>query len=79
MVIDLSRLNSVKVDKKAATVTYGPGATWGEIDATTAGSGFVAVGARVRSVGAGGFSTGGGIGFLGGVSLSASSLSVLEG
>ena len=68
MMIDLSRLNNVQVDKSKGLVTYGPGANWKAINAATAGSGYVAIGARVDSVGGGGFSTGGGIGFLGGVS-----------
>jgi FAD/FMN-containing dehydrogenase len=73
LVIDLQRLNSIQVLKnfklpdnsgksEPGVISYGPGATWGQIDAVTARSGWVAVGARVSSVGAGGFTTGGGIG-----------------
>ena len=54
--IDLQRLNSGQVLKnfklpdgagsEAGVVSYGPGANWGQIDGITAGSGWVAVGAR---------------------------------
>lgn len=72
LVINLHRLNGVQVQKnfklpdnggsEPGVVVYGPGARWMRINEITAGSGFVAIGARVQSVGAGGFSTGGGIG-----------------
>lgn len=56
LIIDLQRLNSVEVLKnfklpnnggsEPGVVSYGPGATWGEIEQVTAGSGWVAIGAR---------------------------------
>ncbi|KAF2221486.1 hypothetical protein BDZ85DRAFT_17790 [Elsinoe ampelina] len=73
-IIDLSWLNSTKVLKNVKVgdvtipeaVAYQGGAKWDDIQGATAGSNYTAVGARVGSVGAGGFSTGGGIGFLAG-------------
>ncbi|KAF4554242.1 FAD-binding domain-containing protein 46 [Elsinoe fawcettii] len=72
--IDLSWMNSTEVLSKVQVddvfienaIAYQPGATWGKIQTDTGGSGWTAVGARMSSVGAGGFSTGGGIGFLAG-------------
>ena len=43
------------------------GATAGSVNEVTAGSGYAAVMARINNVGVGGFSTGGGIGYLAGV------------
>ncbi|PSK43632.1 hypothetical protein B9Z65_7146 [Elsinoe australis] len=73
-IIDLSWLNHTQVLKKvkvagttlAVAVTYKGCAKWGRIQGATAGSNYTAVGARVGSVGAGGFSIGGGIEFLAG-------------
>jgi hypothetical protein len=42
--------------------SYQGGATWAQVESSTAGSGLVAVGSRCSSVGVGGISTGGGIG-----------------
>ncbi|KZZ95342.1 FAD binding domain protein [Moelleriella libera RCEF 2490] len=47
-------------------IEYQGGATWGQIQTTTNGTGYTAIGARIANVGAGGFSLGGGIGFLAG-------------
>jgi FAD/FMN-containing dehydrogenase len=47
-------------------VAYQGGSKWAQVQATTAGSGYTTVGVRISSVGVGGFSTGGGIGFLAG-------------
>ncbi|ATY59728.1 FAD binding domain [Cordyceps militaris] len=49
-----------------AAVEYQGGANWGQVHAVTNGTGYAAVGARVANVGVGGFSLGGGIGFLAG-------------
>ncbi|KAI5270805.1 FAD-binding domain-containing protein [Aureobasidium subglaciale] len=72
--IDLSWMNSTKIlhnllleDVTISTaIAYQGGAIWKQVTDTTNGTGFTAVGARVGSVGVGGFSTGGGIGFLAG-------------
>lgn len=73
-VIDLSYMNQTQIvpnfktsDGRLVTaIAYQGGSTWADVLATTSGSGYTAVGARVGSVGVGGFSTGGGIGFLAG-------------
>lgn len=72
--IDLSWMNSTKVlhnvklgdTKVSIAVAYQGGALWKHVADNTNGTGFTAVGARVGEVGVGGFSTGGGIGFLAG-------------
>ncbi|KAH0288758.1 FAD-binding domain-containing protein [Aureobasidium namibiae CBS 147.97] len=72
--IDLSWMNSTKVlhDVRLGDVripnaiSYQGGATWKQVTDVTSNTGLAAVGARVGDVGVGGFSTGGGIGFLAG-------------
>ncbi|CAD0112144.1 unnamed protein product [Aureobasidium uvarum] len=72
--IDLSWMNSTRIlhnvtlgDARVSTaIAYQGGATWKQVMDCTNGTGFTAVGARVGDVGVGGFSTGGGIGFLAG-------------
>lgn len=74
MVMDLSYLNNTaivhnftKCDGTIATaIMYGGGCHWEQVYNATAGSGYAVVGARDSHVGVGGFSTGGGIGFLAG-------------
>ena len=74
LVIDLSYLNHTSIvhnytkhDGSTTTaISYEGGAVWGGVYNVTGGSGHTAVGARDVSVGVGGFSTGGGIGFLAG-------------
>ena len=72
-VIDLSWLNKTKIipdyevdGKKLTVVEYEGGSNWLGVQKATNGSGYTAVGARMSTVGVGGFSTGGGIGFLAG-------------
>ncbi|PWN88397.1 FAD-binding domain-containing protein [Acaromyces ingoldii] len=72
--IDLSWMNqtkilhNVKVDDASidTAIQYQSGATWEGVAKVTNNSGYTAIGARVGNVGVGGFSTGGGVGFLGG-------------
>jgi FAD/FMN-containing dehydrogenase len=72
--IDLSWMNTTKIlhnitlgDVNVSTaIAYSGGATWKQVTDTTSNTGFTAVGARVGDVGVGGFSSGGGIGFLAG-------------
>ncbi|KAK2591879.1 hypothetical protein QQS21_010431 [Conoideocrella luteorostrata] len=73
LVLDLSWMNKSRVildfqldNSNIKAVEYEGGSNWGQVQATTNGTGYTAVGARVASVGAGGFSLGGGIGFLAG-------------
>lgn len=72
-ILDLSWLNRTKiiqgyeVDGKNLTVVgYEGGSNWLGVQTATNGSGYTAVGARMSTVGVGGYSTGGGIGFLAG-------------
>lgn len=73
-VLDLSRMSNARVardfrhsdGRTIVAIEYQGGATWGQVQTATNGSGYTAVGARVDNVGAGGFSLGGGIGFLAG-------------
>lgn len=72
-ILDLAWMNSSRVVRdfeydglKAVAIEYQGGANWGQVQTATNNSGYTAVGARVSNVGAGGFSLGGGIGFLAG-------------
>lgn len=73
-VMDLSRMSQTRVvrdfrrsdGRNIVAIEYQGGANWGQVQAATNGSGYTAVGARVDNVGVGGFSLGGGIGFLAG-------------
>lgn len=73
VVLDLSWINSTSVTEKAVDgvdymlVEYEGGATSGQVQDALSGSGFTAVTARTSSVGMGGFTTGGGIGYLGNI------------
>jgi FAD/FMN-containing dehydrogenase len=72
--IDLSWMNKTEVlhnfelgnVKISTAIAYQGGAVWKQVANVTSGTGFAAVGARVGEVGVGGYSTGGGIGFLAG-------------
>lgn len=76
LILDLSWMNQTRilrdfeaegsVDEASVVIEYQGGATWGQVQKATDASGYTAVGARVANVGVGGFSTGGGIGFLAG-------------
>lgn len=73
-IIDLSWLNATSVEHDVtvsdtaieAAIVYEGGATWQQVYETSNNTGYIAVGARDSDVGVGGFSTGGGIGFLAG-------------
>ena len=74
LIMDLSFMKDVKILENfdigngttTTAIKYDGGCVWKDVYAATAGSGWTAVGARDSSVGVGGFSTGGGIGFLAG-------------
>ena len=72
-VIDLSWLNKTRIipgynvdGKNLTVVEYDGGSNWLGVQTATNGSGYTAIGARASTVGVGGFSTGGGVGFLAG-------------
>ncbi len=64
LVIDLSGLRHVEVDRNAMTVRVGGGALVGDIDRATAAIGAATMLGQCPSVGVGGLALGGGVGFL---------------
>ncbi|KDQ17852.1 hypothetical protein BOTBODRAFT_29163 [Botryobasidium botryosum FD-172 SS1] len=66
LVIDLSRLNAVKVSNDKKTVAVQGGAVWGDVYSELEKHELVAVGGNVWFVGVGGLITGGGYSFLSG-------------
>ena len=64
LLIDLGPMRSVEVDPDDRRATVGAGATWAEVDAATQAHGLATPGATVSSVGVGGFTLGGGAGWL---------------
>lgn len=64
LVIDLSRMRAVAVDKQAMTVTAEGGCLWSDVDREAAKYGLAAVGGTVNHTGVGGLTLGGGYGYL---------------
>ena len=64
IVIDLSPMKSIDVDPDARTGRAGGGVTWAEFDAATQAHGLATTGGLVSTTGLGGFTTGGGVGWL---------------
>src|SRR4051794_22867138 len=64
LVIDLSTMKGIRVDRSQATVRAEGGLTWGELDAATQALGLATTGGLVSSTGIAGFTLGGGIGWL---------------
>jgi FAD/FMN-containing dehydrogenase len=63
IVIDLSRMNDVRVDPVARRATVGGGAVWADVDGATQEHGLATTGGLVSSTGVAGFTLGGGIGW----------------
>ena len=64
IVIDLSLMRGVVVDPEHRLAVIEPGATWRDIDEVTARYGLACPGGVVSSTGVGGFTLGGGVGWL---------------
>jgi FAD/FMN-containing dehydrogenase len=64
LVIDLTRMRSIEIDAESRTVRVGAGLTWGEISGELHAHGLAVPSGDTSSVGVGGLTTGGGIGWL---------------
>ncbi len=64
VVLDLSLLDAIEVDRTGRTVRVGGGCTWGRVDAATHEAGLAAPCGIISTTGVGGLTLGGGIGYL---------------
>jgi FAD/FMN-containing dehydrogenase len=64
IVIDLSRLRSIRVDPVRRTAQVEGGCTWGDVDNATHAFGLATPGGVISTTGVGGLTTGGGFGYL---------------
>jgi len=64
VVIDLSRLDTVRVDPAARRATVGGGADWAALDAATIEHGLAVTGGTISHTGVAGLTLGGGLGWL---------------
>jgi FAD/FMN-containing dehydrogenase len=64
MMINLSRMDSARVDRAAGTIRVGGGATWGAADREAQAFGLVTPGGIVADTGVAGLTLGGGIGWV---------------
>ncbi|HSE47445.1 MAG TPA: FAD-binding oxidoreductase [Gemmatimonadales bacterium] len=64
VVVDFSRMRSVRVDPKAQTARADAGVTWGDINAATHAFGLATPGGVISTTGIAGLTLGGGIGYL---------------
>ena len=64
LVIDLSTMKGIRIDRERTTVRAEAGLTWGELDAATQALGLATTGGLVSSTGIAGFTLGGGVGWL---------------
>jgi FAD/FMN-containing dehydrogenase len=64
LMIDLSRMNGVRVDPDATTARVEAGATWGAVDHETQAFGLAVPGGQDPNIGVAGLTLGGGVGWL---------------
>jgi FAD/FMN-containing dehydrogenase len=64
IVVDLSAMRAVRVDPEARRAYVGGGAVWADVDGATQPHGLATTGGLVSTTGVGGFTLGGGIGWL---------------
>ncbi|HXZ23123.1 MAG TPA: FAD-binding oxidoreductase, partial [Methanomassiliicoccales archaeon] len=64
IVVDLTGMRAIRVDKEHRRAVVGPGARWRELDAATQRFGLAVTGGRISTTGVGGFTLGGGAGWL---------------
>jgi FAD/FMN-containing dehydrogenase len=64
LMISLAGMKGITVDPAHATVTAGPGVTWGELNAATSALGLAVTGGVISTTGIAGLTLGGGLGWL---------------
>jgi FAD/FMN-containing dehydrogenase len=64
LLLDLSKLRNVSVNRESKVATVQGGAVWRDVDAATAIEGLATTGGLISSTGVGGFTLGGGAGWL---------------
>lgn len=64
VVLDLSLMDGIEVNPETKTAIAGPGVRWGKLDEATQRFGLATTGAIISDVGIGGYTLGGGLGWL---------------
>ncbi len=64
VMLDLSAMNSVRIDPSSRRAYVGPGAVWADVDHESQAHGLATTGGLVSTTGVAGFTLGGGIGWL---------------